>query len=152
MRETHNLYIFLLLSKSGEHRNEQFRRVRLVCNFIRQTANCGEWRNLSDECVTMPADLIAVSVSRETSNKRPVAFSFGLSIRRCELWLAIRRFDLAIADVSTNNLLVVRYSCECFPSRDPRIIFPTKNASQTAILKICLDDLCTAQMRFRIFT
>lgn len=52
----------------------------------RQTTNCAESRNLSDECVTMPADLIAVGVSRKTSNKRPAAFSFGLSIRRCELW------------------------------------------------------------------
>lgn len=117
-----------------------------------QTANCEEWRNLSDECVTMPADLIAVGVSRETSNKRPVAFSFGLSIRRCELWLAIRRFYPAIAGVSTNNLSVVRDSCECFPSRDPRIIFATKNSPPTAILEIRLEDLCTAQMRFRIFT
>lgn len=64
----------------------------------------------------MPADLIAVGVSRKTSNKRPVAFSFGLSIRRCELWAG----DPTILSgsptgVPTSNLLVAGTRASAFP-------------------------------------
>lgn len=147
------LCIFLLFFKCKKCRtrqNEQFRHVRLVCNFIRRTDSQLRgmekfiWRVCDYACRFDCGQRIEENVKQTTRR-------FFIRTFNSTLWIVARDptilsgYRRHVSEQSFSS----RYSRECFSSCDRRIIFATfsrneKCSFQTTILENCFEEYCTA--------